>query len=405
MIKRKNFVSALLASALACALSFTSFAFAAPRFTDVNGHWAAAEINRIADGGLVQGYGNGKFGPDDILNIDQLAKIICNVKGVDDQAANGYWGYGAVKYCVETSKCLPSQGDYTAANYAVPCSRELAIYMFVKALGMGAEAEAIARPALTYEAIPDWADISLQYRTSALNAYKVGLIKGIDDQGTFGPDGAFTRAQVATMLVRAGWLKAAVKATDSNVETLTNQQIFEMYKATGILKYSESTGIPTLYSDGTPTMDEIGRVEINHFNGTENGGLVVTLREGNYYVDSTSSFNYAGRQWLKQVLQVAYPASWQEAYNAVHDVFLNEIHEYNGTAEPSALRWLDGREFRCVMDSSGNACVISIGQPGHTKSYNNSLAVVRSKRPSNYSGFEGTLTIDSLFQQYELDKW
>lgn len=94
------------------------------RFTDVpSSHWGASYIDALADGGLVQGYGNNRFGPNDDVAIDQVATIICNAKGHSTETTESYWGYEAVRYCRDELRCLPNLGEINHANYSVACTR------------------------------------------------------------------------------------------------------------------------------------------------------------------------------------------------------------------------------------------------------------------------------------------
>lgn len=168
---------------------------AAGRFNDVpSTHWASSFINEMAEGGLIAGYGGGVFGPDDNFNIDQMATIICSALGAPQKNQDGYWAYGAVDYCINTLKCLPSQGDITADNYAVPCTRELAYYMLMTGLGAGPNANATPNNTLLPSDIPDYADIDTDYQWAVWQAYKAGLTVGIDDKLTFQPKALLNRA-------------------------------------------------------------------------------------------------------------------------------------------------------------------------------------------------------------------
>jgi hypothetical protein len=48
----------------------------ASRFPDVPGHWAAAYIEALADRGLVKGYGDGRYRPDETINRAQFAAMV-----------------------------------------------------------------------------------------------------------------------------------------------------------------------------------------------------------------------------------------------------------------------------------------------------------------------------------------
>ncbi|UYW72155.1 S-layer homology domain-containing protein [Bacillus cereus] len=47
-------------------------------FTDIKGHMFEKEILALAKVGLVNGYGEGKFGPDDVLTREQMAQVLTN---------------------------------------------------------------------------------------------------------------------------------------------------------------------------------------------------------------------------------------------------------------------------------------------------------------------------------------
>ena len=71
----------LFAFAMLCATTINAKAEEL-QFDDVPAdHWATEHIAALAEGGLVQGYGNGRFGPEDTLNIDQITLLM---KGEDE---------------------------------------------------------------------------------------------------------------------------------------------------------------------------------------------------------------------------------------------------------------------------------------------------------------------------------
>ncbi|PFL58627.1 cell surface protein [Bacillus cereus] len=72
-------------------------------FSDIKGHMFEKEILALAKEGLVAGYGEGKFGPDDILTREQMAQVLTNAfkfkattttsfKDVDKNS----WAYNAI---------------------------------------------------------------------------------------------------------------------------------------------------------------------------------------------------------------------------------------------------------------------------------------------------------------------
>ena len=62
-------------------------------FDDVpNTHWAMREINLAAATGVVSGFGDGRFGPDENITLEQAVKMLVVAKGKNDEAM-GYGGY------------------------------------------------------------------------------------------------------------------------------------------------------------------------------------------------------------------------------------------------------------------------------------------------------------------------
>ncbi|MGR6004941.1 S-layer homology domain-containing protein [Bacillus paranthracis] len=47
-------------------------------FTDIKGHMFEKEIRALAKAGLVSGYGDAKYGPDDVLTREQMAQVLTN---------------------------------------------------------------------------------------------------------------------------------------------------------------------------------------------------------------------------------------------------------------------------------------------------------------------------------------
>lgn len=376
---------------------------AAGRFNDVpSTHWASGFINEMAEGGLIAGYGGGVFGPEDNFNIDQMATIICSALGAPQKNQNGYWAYGAVDYCINTLKCLPSQGDITADNYAVPCTRELAYYMLMTSLGVGPNANATPNNTLLPSDIPDYADIDTDYQQAVWQAYKAGLTVGIDDKLTFQPKALLNRAQAATMFVRAGWTEASEVATPVT-EGMTVDEIYAALKATGDWNEvdNEIGGKRLVYKDRYT-----GRIEVEVKDVMVGRIMEVTLREetleGQGLIDY-SAYKYAGRQVAKGILEKAFPTKANDAYMGMKSVLLQETYEYGGSQYPSVIRWYDGRTYICETAGASHAMIITIGELNDENAYNTFKSELRSSSTLYYSSYAGGR--DNDVAAFELDKW
>ncbi|RFB39066.1 S-layer homology domain-containing protein [Bacillus sp. dmp10] len=87
-------------------------------FTDIKGHMFEKEILALAKEGLVAGYGEGKYGPDDILSREQMAQVLTNAfkfkattttsfKDVDKKS----WAYNAINALEENGVTSGTGGD------------------------------------------------------------------------------------------------------------------------------------------------------------------------------------------------------------------------------------------------------------------------------------------------------
>ena len=331
-----------------------------------------------------------------------MATIICSALGAPQKNQNGYWAYGAVEYCINTLKCLPSQGDITADNYAVPCTRELAYYMLMTGLGAGPNANATPNNTLLPSDIPDYVDIDTDFQQAVWQAYKAGLTVGIDDKLTFQPKALLNRAQAATMFVRAGWTEAAEVATPVT-EGMTVDEIYAALKATGDWNEvdNEIGGKRLVYKDSyTGNIEvEVKDVRVGHV-------MTVTLYEetleGKGLIDY-SAFKYAGRQVAKGILDKAFPTKSYDAYMGMKSVMLQETYEYGGSQYPSVLRWYDGRSYLCATAGGSHSMIITIGELNDMDIYNTSKSVIRSSSTLYYSSYAGGL--DNDVEAFELDKW
>lgn len=401
--KRRKIAALLLATAVGYSAFVGGLAGTTQHFTDVpDTHWAATFINEMAEGGLIAGYGGGIYGPEDTFNIDQMATIICSAKGAPQKNQNGYWAYGAVEYCINTLKCLPSQGEINAENYAVPCTRELAYYMLMNGLGVGAEATATPNNTLMPSDIPDYASITVDYQQSILKAYRAGLTVGTDSELTFEPKAHLNRAQAATMFVRAGWTEAATVATPVT-EGMTVDEIYAALKATG--KWTEVPGTmggtKLQYSDSYA-----GNITVEVLDVMVGRIMEVTLHEqtleGKGLIDY-SAYKYDGRQVAKSVLDIAYPTQSYDAYMGMKSVLLQEAYEYGGAQYPSVLRWYDGRSYLCQTSGDSHCMVITIGELNDENIYNVSKGQIRHSSTLIYGSYAGGPMMD--VEAFELDKW
>lgn len=412
---------------LATVMSF----FAAPnepgepmKFTDVpDKHWGKSTIDAITAGGLMHGYGNGRFGPDDTFCIDQMATIIANINGYPEKAQNGYWAYGAVDYCVNTLKCLPDLGKINNANYGKPCTRELAIYMMV--MGPGPVSSTLKNVDTTD--IPDYNKIDDQYKDAVLAAYRYGMLVGVDTKGTFNPKGMLTRAAAATVIVRAGYVSAADVAT-KDPKALNAEAAYAAVKSIpGVTwKEREFSGVKYLTAQDRKYggIEFYADVEYNNcgIDGYElptgmwfdsagnyidvNGKQVEDCFDKNGKMVTPTAFGYEARRLVKEIMYAVYNSdldATEKAYSVFKDVFDQKVYESTTSVLPSAYRWVGGRELSIDLTES-DSFVIRFGKPNDIERYNREMAEQKTDvRQLSYIFRTGSK--ESAVKAYELDRW
>lgn len=196
----KRLLQALLLSLLlVCCMETTAFAAQYPDVTDE--HWAKPYIDRWSDSGILKGYPDGKFHPDDPVTRGQLSAILYSILGVEPVEGYSYpdlaktaWYYDAVTamnyYHVALNTDLSMKPDQ-------PLSREEAIYM----IASGFRRADLSRDRMRYsgKAPSDYAQVSDQFTEAVNTMLRLGHVRGGAD-GRLMPKDVVTRAQVITII-------------------------------------------------------------------------------------------------------------------------------------------------------------------------------------------------------------
>ena len=227
-------------------------------YTDVASNaWYYDAVMTLTEGGLLAGYGGGKFGPDDALTRGQVAIIVTRLVGnpIPDDYLN--WGNGYKPYAdnatasrafaairlmdlIDRTGGTTSLTEYETALakdagglcYNVSTSGRFASMWTADydnwRAGLAAGKQTKYRTSM--EDFPDSAAIHqwisenwelmsdvlyLQGYTKdkiiekcenlLLCAYNLGMVSGVDTAGTFAPYNSLTRGQVSQMLFNMGW--------------------------------------------------------------------------------------------------------------------------------------------------------------------------------------------------------
>ena len=175
----------------------------AKKFTDIEGHWGKGSIMKMQANGLLNGYEDGSFRPDNTITqaevavlIDKLVQMKLNVKNDNDEVLNANedlrgvpgWAKKAVQKGVK-NKYL----NLKRFHSHVQCDRLTLSVQLAKALGLEPVDDKGINPFKDRGLI---ADEDYGY---LLALYKAGYIKGYPD-GNFNPNGFIKRAEIACLI-------------------------------------------------------------------------------------------------------------------------------------------------------------------------------------------------------------
>ncbi|MCR2802295.1 InlB B-repeat-containing protein [Paenibacillus soyae] len=174
-------------------------------FADMEKHWAEADVELLASKWIVKGIGNDTFAPDESITRAQFAALLARALGLVEQGPvqpfndvhSSAWYYGAVGAAQNAGlvtgyadgKFLPDQ----------TITREQMAVMIMRAIQLGGKTAEADQS--TLESFNDSGEISAWAKEAAAQAVGLGLISGTREQ-IFDAAAEATRAQSATMIKR-----------------------------------------------------------------------------------------------------------------------------------------------------------------------------------------------------------
>lgn len=168
-------------------------------FPDVKGHWAEEAIKELYEKGVINGFEDGSFCPDNAVTRAEFVKIMCKMFGLSGKGECSFndvtskdWFYDAV--CTGEKYGLITGDDKGGFNPHKAITREDAAVILQRFLKLGTGSDINFADS---EKISDYAENAVKALACA------GIIKGYDDN-TIKPDGEITRAEAAAVILRAG---------------------------------------------------------------------------------------------------------------------------------------------------------------------------------------------------------
>ena len=215
----KKVLSMIMTAALVMAL-FSGTAFADPgngnghgngkekfkEFKDMKGHWGGESVQEMQDLGILDGYADGTFQPDNALTQGELAVIISRLLEVrqgsgdqdleDDEATIDDEDLSDVPVWAKDAVSKGFQKHYLNMkrfHSKVQCDRLTAVVAIAKALDLEPVTDFTKNP------FKDRGLISNEDYGYLLALYEAGYINGYPD-GNFNPNNVLSRVQIASII-------------------------------------------------------------------------------------------------------------------------------------------------------------------------------------------------------------
>ncbi|TYQ15376.1 UNVERIFIED_CONTAM: S-layer family protein [Acetivibrio alkalicellulosi] len=169
-------------------------------FPDIEKHWAKDTIMRMYSVGIIKGFPDGLFYPDEPVTRAELSTIICNALNILPDENNTcsfidvekHW---ACKFISEMSKHFIFIDDDTF-DPDIPSNREETAAVIASAAGFN---YLYTNPSILEDVFIDSEQISNSLRELIAQSYLKGVIRGYSD-GSFSPHSKVTRAEVCAII-------------------------------------------------------------------------------------------------------------------------------------------------------------------------------------------------------------
>ena len=222
----------------------------APQFADTAAHWAAANIDAMTALGVIQGFPDGTFRPEETLTRAQFLTMCVRFALGEPEASVGDWWATYFAAAEEENWTLP----FTAEDIGKPITRqEMAVLLddAVNAVAVQRETPIDLTWPVLHQELAEMADYALLEEelasgdsmcyTAMKRCIRLGLIGGYPD-GTCKPLHTLTRAEAATVLCRLDRAKDLWEEGGQFVVFSDSLSIWQTYDEEGTVIHSAKNG-------------------------------------------------------------------------------------------------------------------------------------------------------------------
>ena len=184
---------------------------AAPtQFSDVPvSHWAYQQISEMTSEGIITGYGNGKYEPQNSVSYGAFSVLVARAFYAEDLAE--YMRVNSVPSSTEVGRAVLDlhsvlsgtrlQTGEATLSASMLTRDDMSVIMYNVLRDTESPLPSDSEMSDAQGAIKDLSSIDASRRTAVSACYSLGLLTGRSD-GTFGPTANMNRAQAAVVLSR-----------------------------------------------------------------------------------------------------------------------------------------------------------------------------------------------------------
>ena len=175
-------------------------------FSDVpSDHWAYQYINDLSNNGVINGYEDGTYKPQDSVTRAEFLKLLVSSESILKEEAMEYikrigqvnWYDPFVKYVMYREM---SSREYQEEEYSQPIER-VEIITFIKHFSKYYDMSVFEKNVDEVDEFNDVDDLNDFEKESLVNVQRLGVMNGYED-GSFKPHNNVTRAEVSAIIYR-----------------------------------------------------------------------------------------------------------------------------------------------------------------------------------------------------------
>ncbi len=403
----KKILAMMLALVMVLAVTVQAATF--PDLEEARWDWARETVEELAGIGIVKGYSDGTYKPENSVTKEEAFTLFARVIGVNDETnaqavadaqklyasvAQQYETYAVKELCFLLYRGILEEADlaeYLALDIQdTPMKRHEAAKLITRILDGEEEVENAVMFVFDYtdaDAFPNEAKGYISYVTEK------GIMSGMGD-GTFSPDTGVTRAQIAIMLKRTmnmldvAYISGPASAVDET-SLVVNGQSYEISEKTIIHRNGEAATIADIENGDavtlTTTYKGLLAIDANETDASESNTAVI---EGIYRGSLTDSRGTYIKVYDKEL-----------GTNSTESYKLADVVSYILNGEPvSSLGYITETDYVYVTMAGGIVTSI-VAESKTTQVDNATLATLM------HDGENNIMTIEHRDMAYDGATW